>query len=57
MKKILKYNEMKKIIEGKNDIIQRLSAENDFLRQISFNTARSKLSTSPLPSKNPNSGL
>ena len=55
--KILKYNEMKKIIEGKNDIIQRLSAENDFLRQISFNTARSKLSTSPLPSKNPNSGL
>jgi hypothetical protein len=27
---------MKKIIEGKNDIIQRLSAENDFLRQTCF---------------------
>ena len=34
--KLLKYNEMKKIIEGKNDIIQRLSAENDFLRQTCF---------------------
>jgi hypothetical protein len=34
--KLLKYNEMKKIIEGKNDLIQRLSAENDFLRQTCF---------------------
>ena len=54
--KILKFNEMKKIIEGKNDIIQRLSAENDFLRQVSFSN-RSRISTSPLPTNYKNNGL
>ena len=54
--KILKFNEMKKIIEGKNDVIQRLSAENDFLRQVSFSN-RSKISTSPLPTNYKNNGL
>jgi hypothetical protein len=54
--KILKFNEMKKIIEGKNDVIQRLSAENDFLRQVSFSN-RSRISTSPLPTNYKNNGL
>ena len=54
--KILKFNEMKKIIEGKNDVIQRLSAENDFLRQVSFSN-RSRISTSPLPSNYQNTGI
>ena len=31
--KLLKFNEMKKIIEGKNDLIQRLITENDFLKK------------------------
>ena len=31
--KLLKFNEMKKIIEGKNDMIQRLITENDFLKK------------------------
>ena len=31
--KLLKFNEMKRIIEGKNDIIQRLITENDFLKK------------------------
>ena len=31
--KLLKFNEMKKIIEAKNDIIQRLITENDFLKK------------------------
>ena len=48
---------MKKIIEGKNDIIQRLSAENDFLKHISLSTNRSKLSTSPMPSNKLSSNL
>ena len=30
--KNIKYNEMRKIIEGKNNLIQRLSTENDILR-------------------------
>ena len=54
--KILKFREMKKIIEGKNDVIQRLSAENDFLRQVSFSN-RSRISTSPLPTNYKNNGL
>ena len=32
-KKLLKFNEMKKIIESKNDLIQRLITENDFLKK------------------------
>ena len=31
--KLLKFNEMKKIIESKNDLIQRLITENDFLKK------------------------
>ena len=31
--RLLKYSEMKKIIEGKNDMIQRLITENDFLKK------------------------
>ena len=31
--KLLKFSEMKKIIEGKNDMIQRLITENDFLKK------------------------
>ena len=31
--KLLKFDEMKKIIEGKNDMIQRLITENDFLKK------------------------
>ena len=31
--KLLKFNEMKRIIEGKNDLIQRLITENDFLKK------------------------
>ena len=31
--KLLKYSEMKKIIESKNDIIQRLITENDYLKK------------------------
>jgi hypothetical protein len=54
--RILKFNEMKKIIEGKNDIIQRLSVENDFLKH-SLTTNRSKLSTSPMPSNKLSSKL
>ena len=30
--KIIKYNEMRRIIEGKNNLIQRLTTENDILR-------------------------
>ncbi len=33
--RILKYNEMKRIIEGKNEIIQKLTAENQILKKIS----------------------
>ena len=31
--RLLKFTEMKKIIEGKNEIIQRLITENDFLKK------------------------
>ena len=31
--KLLKFNEMKRIIESKNDVIQRLITENDFLKK------------------------
>ena len=30
--KDIKYNEMRKIIEGKNNLIRRLTTENDILR-------------------------
>ena len=36
--KNIKYNEMRKIIEGKNNLIQRLSTENDILRLNYLNT-------------------
>ena len=41
--RILKYNEMKRIIEGKNEIIQKLTAENQILKNIS----NEKRSSSP----------
>ena len=40
--RLLKFNEVKKIIEGKNDIIQRLITENDFLKKNFGNLNRSK---------------
>ena len=44
-----KYKEMKRIIEGKNDIIQRLSVENDLLKKLHFtNYNGNKRSSSPL---------
>jgi hypothetical protein len=42
--KLLKFNEMKRIIEGKNDLIQRLITENDFLKK---NFAMNNKSKSP----------
>ena len=41
--RLLKYNEMKRIIEGKNDIIQKLTAENHLLKRFSVE----KRSSSP----------
>ena len=46
-----KYKEMKRIIEGKNDIIQRLSVENDLLKKLHFtnyNSGSVKRSASPM---------
>ena len=40
--RLLKFNEVKKIIEGKNDIIQRLITENDFLKKNFANINNSK---------------
>jgi hypothetical protein len=41
--KLLKFSEMKKIIEGKNDMIQRLITENDFLKKnFGINNNRNK---------------
>ena len=42
--RLLKFNEMKKIIEGKNDQIQRLITENEFLKK---NFGMSNKSKSP----------
>ena len=38
--KIIKYNEMRRIIEGKNNLIQRLTTENDILRLNYLNTPK-----------------
>ena len=38
--KNIKYNEMRKIIEGKNNLIQRLTTENDILRLNYLNTPK-----------------
>ena len=44
--KLLKFSEMKKIIEGKNDLIQRLITENDFLKKnFGINNNNSKISS------------
>ena len=43
--KAFKYKEMKKIIEGKNDIIQRLSVENDLLKKMHFTDSNAKKRT------------
>ena len=43
--KLLKFNEMKKIIESKNDLIQRLITENDFLKKNFGNNNNNKTSS------------
>ena len=47
--KAIKYNEMKRIIEGKNNLIQRLTTENDILRLNYLNSP--KASKTPHPRK------
>ena len=39
--KALKYKEMKRIVENKNEIIQRLSTENDILKKMNIAHIRS----------------
>ena len=46
--KMLKFKEIKRIIEGKNDIIQRLTMENEFLRNYNYNNPLNTNNTSEI---------